>query len=94
MREENGILSELDSEYSIKVHLDELRKRLINCLIFFSIAFVCCYIASGFIISCLFYPVKQALPEGSTWSSQHLQRASWRISKWRFGQHSYSQPLF
>jgi len=26
LREENGILSELDSEYSIKVHLDELRK--------------------------------------------------------------------
>jgi len=35
-------------------------------LIFFSIAFVCCYIVSDSIISCLFYPVKQALPEGST----------------------------
>ncbi len=52
--------------YTLQDHLAELRKRLISCVIFFSLAFCLSYAASDFIISFLFQPVKQSLPPGST----------------------------
>ncbi len=55
-----------EDRYTLKGHLEELRKRLINCGIFFVIAFGVCYALSGPMVSFLFYPVKQALPKGST----------------------------
>ncbi len=53
-------------KYTLKDHLEELRKRLISCGIFFVVAFAVCYAFSAPMVSFLFYPVKQALPSGST----------------------------
>lgn len=47
-------------------HLEELRRRLIVCFTTVVVAFLACYALSGQIISILFYPVRQALPPGST----------------------------
>ncbi len=52
--------------YTLKDHLSELRNRLIKCVIFFCIAFGVSYAVSDYLISFLFLPVKQSLPEGST----------------------------
>ncbi len=52
--------------YTLKDHLNELRNRLIRCVTFFCITFAFSYAVSDYIISFLFLPVKQSLPEGST----------------------------
>ncbi len=55
-----------ENRYTLQDHLAELRKRLIRCGLFFAAAFVLCYAFSAPMVSFLFYPVKQALPQGST----------------------------
>ncbi len=52
--------------YTLQDHLAELRKRLIQCVIAFCLAFGTAYAVSDFLISFLFEPVKQSLPSGST----------------------------
>ncbi|NPA94581.1 MAG: twin-arginine translocase subunit TatC [Thermodesulfobacteria bacterium] len=52
--------------YTLQDHLGELRKRLINCVIVFCVAFGAAYAVSDFLISFLFLPVKESLPQGST----------------------------
>lgn len=47
-------------------HLDELRRRLIYCLATLALAFSACYGASDYLVSILFYPIRRALPPGST----------------------------
>ena len=47
-------------------HLGELRRRLIYCVIALALAFSVCYGASGYLVSALFYPIRRALPPGST----------------------------
>jgi len=47
-------------------HLEELRSRLIRSFIVVLAAFVIAYMFSGTIVSVLFYPIKNALPPGST----------------------------
>jgi len=47
-------------------HLEELRQRLIRCMIAVGIAFVVCYFFSKDIFSFLAKPLKESLPEGST----------------------------
>ncbi len=61
-----------EDKYTLQDHLSELRRRLISCVIFFAIAFAACYAVSSPLISFLFYPVKQALPPGSTMVFTHL----------------------
>jgi len=55
-----------EDKYTLQDHLGELRQRLIHSAVFFAIAFGVCYAFSAPMVSFLFYPVKQALPEGST----------------------------
>ncbi len=55
-----------EDRYTLQDHLAELRQRLIRSGIFFAVAFAVCYALSAPMVSVLFYPVKQALPEGST----------------------------
>ncbi|MGB9711909.1 MAG: twin-arginine translocase subunit TatC [Dissulfurimicrobium sp.] len=47
-------------------HLAELRRRLIYCVLTLAAAFFICYWASDYLVSALFYPIRQALPPGST----------------------------
>lgn len=47
-------------------HLEELRRRLIYCVIALALSFFVCYGASDYIASALFYPIRGALPPGST----------------------------
>jgi len=49
-----------------KAHLEEFRRRLINCFVVMVAAFALCYALSDFLVSILFYPVNQALPHGSS----------------------------
>ncbi len=56
----------VNEAYTLQDHLSELRKRLINCVILFCLAFATAYAFSDFLISFLFEPVKQSLPQGST----------------------------
>ncbi len=51
---------------TLQDHLAELRRRLITCVITFCISFGLAYASSDFLISFLFLPVKESLPEGST----------------------------
>lgn len=53
------------TDIPIQVHLEELRRRLITFALFMVTAFVISYIFSDSLISFLFTPVYQALPEGS-----------------------------
>ena len=47
-------------------HLGELRRRLIYCVVTLAVAFFACYAISKNIVFILFYPIRQALPPGST----------------------------
>lgn len=47
-------------------HLDELRRRLIYCVVTLALVFFACYWASDYLASVLFYPIRRALPPGST----------------------------
>jgi sec-independent protein translocase protein TatC len=49
-----------------EAHLQELRRRIITCFVTVLALFVVCYAASDFLVSFLFYPIRQALPPGST----------------------------
>jgi sec-independent protein translocase protein TatC len=55
-----------DQSFTIKDHLDELRRRLIICVSWFAGAFVICYAVSDYIVSILFFPVKEAMPQDTT----------------------------
>ncbi|RKX59946.1 MAG: twin-arginine translocase subunit TatC [Thermodesulfobacteriota bacterium] len=49
-----------------RVHLVELRRRLITCFVTMAVTFAICYAFSDLLVSILFYPVHQALPPGSS----------------------------
>jgi sec-independent protein translocase protein TatC len=49
-----------------QAHLQELRRRTIVYFITVLVLFVVCYACSEFLVSFLFYPIRQALPPGST----------------------------
>ncbi len=53
------------SHSPLKVHLNELRRRLIICSVTIAIAFVISWFFSDYLVSWLFYPVRRALPPGS-----------------------------
>ncbi len=55
-----------DHSFTIKDHLDELRRRLIICVSWFAAAFVVCYALSDYIVSFLFFPVKEAMQSDTT----------------------------
>lgn len=64
MQTGNTISSEQPSgEMSFLEHLDELRRRLINSVLFVGIAFIFCWFVSGEIYNFLSVPVRQALSE-------------------------------
>lgn len=60
---EKGDNDELGSQMSFLDHLDELRKRLVNSVIFIVIAFVFCFWVSDDIFSFLSVPIRRALSE-------------------------------
>ncbi len=57
---------EVEDKRPFLEHLEELRQRLIRCMIVVGIAFVVCYFFSKDIFSFLAKPLKQNLPEGSS----------------------------
>ena len=52
--------------YTLNDHLAELRHRIIRCVTFFVIAFALSYAVSDYLVSFLFFPVKESLPSEST----------------------------
>lgn len=54
---------EASGQMSFLDHLDELRKRLVNCVIILIIAFIFCWAISGKIFDFLSVPIRQALSE-------------------------------
>lgn len=53
-----------DEKQPFLTHLEELRKRLINCAIAVGIGFVACYIFSEELFQILVSPLKAAMPQG------------------------------
>jgi sec-independent protein translocase protein TatC len=51
---------------AFKLHLAEFRRRLITCFVTMAVTFVLCYAFSDLLVSILFYPVRQAMPPGSS----------------------------
>ncbi len=49
----------------VKAHLNELRHRLITCVITLIVAFIACYALSDYLVDLLFLPVRMGLPQGS-----------------------------
>lgn len=60
---ENEQIAEVGVQMSFLDHLDELRRRLVNSVIFVVIAFVCCWFVSKPIYNFLSVPIRQALSE-------------------------------
>lgn len=60
---ESEQLVEVGVQMSFLDHLDELRRRLVNSVIFVVIAFVCCWFVSKPIYNFLSVPIRQALSE-------------------------------
>lgn len=54
---------ELAGQMSFLDHLDELRRRLVNSVIFIVAAFVLCWFASGYVYDFLSVPIREALSE-------------------------------
>ncbi|HEX15935.1 MAG TPA: twin-arginine translocase subunit TatC [Deltaproteobacteria bacterium] len=65
-------------------HLEELRQRLIRCLIAVGVAFVICYIFSKEIFALLTIPLREALPEGSSMIFTNLPEAFFTYLKLSF----------
>jgi len=57
---------EVEDKRPFLEHLEELRQRLIRCMIVVGIAFVVCYFFSKDIFSFLAKPLHESLPKGST----------------------------
>jgi sec-independent protein translocase protein TatC len=53
------------AQMSFLDHLDELRRRLVRCVIVIVIAFAACWFVSGYIYGFLSAPIRQALSEAS-----------------------------
>lgn len=52
-------------EMSFLEHLDELRKRLVNSIVFVIAAFILCWFVSGYVYDFLSIPIRRALSEAS-----------------------------
>lgn len=52
-------------EMSFLEHLDELRKRLMNSIVFIITAFIVCWFVSGYVYDFLSIPIRRALSEAS-----------------------------
>ena len=63
--EENQHDEEIGGHMSFLEHLDELRKRLVNSVIFVVLAFLACWFVSPEIYNFLAVPIRQALSEAS-----------------------------
>lgn len=61
--EENVKEAELGKQMSFLEHLDELRRRLVRCILVVTVAFLLCWNYSGYIYNFLAVPVYRALAE-------------------------------
>lgn len=73
-----------DEKLPITEHLEELRKRIIYCLIAVAAGFVVCYLFSKQLFDLLSYPLASKLPEGSTFIFTNVTEAFFTYLKLSF----------
>ncbi len=68
-----------------QAHFEELRRRLIICVVTFGIFFIACYLGAGILVSFLSLPIRAALPPNTPMVFTHITEAFFvylRVAFW------------